>query len=69
MMCKEMKVIIILIILLFIDFQVDDPDVLPYYPFRDDALLYYNIIKDYVFNYVKIYYGKLYLLPYFQYKF
>lgn len=35
---------------------VDDPDVLPYYPFRDDALLYYNIIKDYVFNYVKIYY-------------
>jgi arachidonate 5-lipoxygenase len=35
---------------------VDDPQVLPHYHFRDDGMLLYNVIKDYVSNYLKIYY-------------
>ena len=41
---------------------MDDPDILPYYPFRDDAILYYDIIKEYVTSYTKLYYGKLNLV-------
>ncbi|GAB1603283.1 arachidonate 5-lipoxygenase-like [Argonauta hians] len=33
-----------------------DQTVLPNYPFRDDALLYYYTIKDYVESYVNLYY-------------
>ncbi|CAI9737996.1 allene oxide synthase-lipoxygenase protein-like isoform X2 [Octopus vulgaris] len=33
-----------------------DQTILPNYPFRDDALLYYYAIKDYVESYVKLYY-------------
>ncbi|KAK0064895.1 allene oxide synthase-lipoxygenase protein [Biomphalaria pfeifferi] len=35
---------------------LDDPNVLPSYHFRDDALLLYNAINDYVLEYLSIYY-------------
>jgi arachidonate 15-lipoxygenase len=35
---------------------VDDADALPNYPYRDDALLYWNAIKDWVKAYVDLYY-------------
>ncbi|KAI8773419.1 arachidonate 12-lipoxygenase 12R-type [Biomphalaria glabrata] len=37
---------------------LDDPNVLPSYHFRDDALLLYNAIDDYVLEYLSIYYSK-----------
>ena len=37
-----------------------DEAVLPNYPYRDDGILVYNVIKDYVTNILNIYYG-LYL--------
>ena len=30
---------------------------LPNYPYRDDGILVYNVIKDYVTNVINIYYG------------
>ena len=35
---------------------VDDVNVLPYYPYRDDALLIYDAILNYVSGYVDLYY-------------
>ena len=35
---------------------LDDLDILPHYHFREDALLLYECIRNYVSNYVKIYY-------------
>ena len=35
---------------------VDDESVLPYYPYRDDGLLLYNTINNYVRRYVDLYY-------------
>ena len=35
---------------------VDDASVLPYYPYRDDALLYWRVIKRWVHDYVRTYY-------------
>ena len=39
--------------------QVLDPKFLPQFPFRDDALLLHNSIKDYVSKVLNIYYGKI----------
>ncbi|XP_052807908.1 polyunsaturated fatty acid 5-lipoxygenase-like [Mya arenaria] len=36
---------------------VEDPEVVPDYPCRDDALLTYNAIRSYVGRYVQLYYG------------
>ncbi len=35
---------------------VDDPQVLPVYPYRDDALLVWNSIHEWVSDYLKLYY-------------
>lgn len=35
---------------------VDDPELLPNYPYRDDALLIWNAIRSWVADYVRIYY-------------
>jgi hypothetical protein len=35
-----------------------DPEVLPFYPFRDDSVKLYKIIKSYVHKVVHYYYGK-----------
>ena len=35
---------------------VDDASVLPHYPYRDDALLYWRVIKRWVHDYVRTYY-------------
>ncbi|MDX2241932.1 MAG: lipoxygenase family protein [Leptolyngbyaceae cyanobacterium bins.302] len=35
---------------------VDDPNLLPVYPYRDDALLIWNAIHDWVSDYLKVYY-------------
>ncbi len=35
---------------------VDDPKVLPVYPYRDDALLVWNAIYQWVFDYLNLYY-------------
>jgi arachidonate 15-lipoxygenase len=35
---------------------VDDPTLLPHYPYRDDALLYWNAIRKWVADYLAIYY-------------
>ena len=34
-----------------------DESVLPNYPYRDDGILLYNALKEYVTNVLKIYYG------------
>lgn len=36
---------------------VDDPELLPNYPYREDALLIWNTIHQWVDNYVSLYYG------------
>ncbi|MBW4644914.1 MAG: lipoxygenase [Goleter apudmare HA4340-LM2] len=35
---------------------VDDPNMLPVYPYRDDALLVWNAIHEWVLGYLKLYY-------------
>jgi arachidonate 15-lipoxygenase len=35
---------------------VDDPNLLPVYPYRDDALLIWDAIRDWVSDYLKLYY-------------
>ncbi len=35
---------------------VDDPELLPDYPFRDDSLAYWNAIRDWVESYLGLYY-------------
>ena len=35
---------------------VDDPETLPNYPYRDDAILYWDIIRKWVSDYLSIYY-------------
>src|SRR6185436_3930437 len=37
-------------------YRVDAADVLPNYPYRDDALLYWNAIHRWVDGYLRIYY-------------
>ncbi|MCU0524296.1 MAG: lipoxygenase [Elainella sp. Prado103] len=39
------------------DRGVDDPTVLPIYPYRDDALLVWAAIQDWVAAYLRLYYG------------
>lgn len=39
--------------------QVDDPFLLPNYHYRDDALLIYNCIHNYVTTYIKLYYSNV----------
>lgn len=36
---------------------VDDPELLPYYPHRDDLLLHWDLLRDYTFDYLALYYG------------
>ncbi|HXI25830.1 MAG TPA: lipoxygenase family protein [Pyrinomonadaceae bacterium] len=36
---------------------VDDPELLPYYPHRDDLLLHWDLLSDYVRDYLALYYG------------
>ncbi|MBO3457480.1 lipoxygenase [Aetokthonos hydrillicola Thurmond2011] len=36
--------------------KMDDPEVLPHYPFRDDGLLVWQAVENFVINYVKLYY-------------
>lgn len=36
---------------------VDDPNLLPVYPYRDDALLVWDAIHQWVSDYVKVYYS------------
>ncbi|MGK7923605.1 MAG: lipoxygenase family protein [Trichodesmium sp.] len=36
---------------------VDDPNLLPVYPYRDDALLVWDAIREWVSDYLSIYYG------------
>lgn len=36
---------------------VDDPGLLPYYPHRDDLLLHWDLLSDYVRDYLALYYG------------
>lgn len=38
--------------------QVDDCDALPYYPYRDDAILLHQVIWDYVREVLENHYGK-----------
>ena len=38
---------------------VDDENILPYYPYRDDARSLFKVIKDYVEKVVHNHYGKL----------
>lgn len=40
----------------FADRGVDDPNLLPSYPYRDDGLLIWNAIKQWVADYLNIYY-------------
>jgi arachidonate 15-lipoxygenase len=35
---------------------VDDPDLLPNYPYRDDSMLYWSAIRRWVSNYLELYY-------------
>lgn len=35
-----------------------DPEILPYYPYRDDAIPLYKVIKKYVNTVVKHHYGR-----------
>jgi hypothetical protein len=42
--------------------QVDDYDALPYYPYRDDAILLHNVIWDYVREVLEGHYGKCSLI-------
>lgn len=36
---------------------VNDPALLPYYPHRDDLLLHWDLLSDYVSDYLALYYG------------
>jgi arachidonate 15-lipoxygenase len=36
---------------------VDDRELLPYYPHRDDLLLYWDLLHDYTWDYLALYYG------------
>jgi arachidonate 15-lipoxygenase len=38
------------------DRGLDDPGLLPHYPYRDDALLYWNVIRRWVADYLALYY-------------
>lgn len=40
------------------DRGVDDPAVIPNYPYRDDAIAIYNAIRTYVSSIVNFYYGQ-----------
>jgi arachidonate 15-lipoxygenase len=40
----------------FSDRGVADPEALPHYPYRDDGMLYWNVIKEWVSSYLGIYY-------------
>jgi hypothetical protein len=42
--------------------QVDDTDALPFYPYRDDALLTWKALWKYVEDIVALYYGKKYIV-------
>ena len=39
-----------------------DPEILPYYPYRDDAIPLHNAIKNYVRKVVEHYYGEYHFL-------
>ncbi|NEO47888.1 MAG: lipoxygenase [Moorea sp. SIO4A3] len=36
--------------------KMDDPEILPHYPFRDDGMLIWNEVKNFVTTYLKLYY-------------
>jgi arachidonate 15-lipoxygenase len=36
---------------------VDDRELLPYYPHRDDLMLYWDLLRDYTYEYLALYYG------------
>lgn len=44
-----------------VDLQVDDTEALPNYPYRDDALLIFEVIHDYVREVLEAFYGKHWL--------
>ena len=43
---------------LFVVLKVDDTEALPNYPYRDDALLIFEVIYDYVREVLEAFYGK-----------
>jgi len=40
----------------FVERGVDDPSLLPHYPYRDDSLLYWEAINNWVKQYLEVYY-------------
>ena len=44
---------------LLFPFQVDDPKVLPHYPYRDDSLLLHQAVKKYVTEVLTLFYGNV----------
>ena len=45
------------VLILLFPFQVDDPKVLPHYPYRDDSLLLHQAVKKYVSQVLAFFYG------------
>lgn len=54
---REQQIMQSLLPLTFRDRGVDDTSALPHYPYRDDALLYWNAIRPWVESYSRLYYG------------
>ena len=42
----------------FVVLKVDDTEALPNYPYRDDALLIFEVIHDYVREVLEAFYGE-----------
>jgi arachidonate 15-lipoxygenase len=54
---REQQIMQSLLPLTFRDRGVDDTSALPHYPYRDDALLYWNAIRPWVESYSRLYYA------------
>ena len=48
----------------YIVFKVDDPEILPHYPYRDDAMLIHKAICDYVRDVVTNIYSKIFFFSF-----